>query len=107
MREWIYKTDENGRPRRFLSHREAISWAALKVGRYAGPPLGLCVVAIIFDPQGLGRLAFLLLGPMVLALCVTVVAVMYAYVALSGGVMGPDERMRHRERLRESRRGRW
>ncbi|WP_047866570.1 hypothetical protein [Rubrobacter aplysinae] len=107
MREWLYKKDEKGGPRRFLSHRELAAWDALKVGRFAGPPLGLCVVATIFDPQELGRLAFLSLGLMLLAFCVAVVAVMYLYVALSGGVMGPEERLRYRERLRESRRGRW
>lgn len=107
MREWTYKTDEKGRPRRFLSHRELALWATLKVVRYAGPVVGLGAVALIFDPEGFGRGFILLLGLMALALCVAVVAVMYAYVALSGGVMGSEERMRYQKRLRVSRRGRW
>jgi hypothetical protein len=107
MRQWVYKTDDKGRPRRFTSHREAIGWAALKVGRYAGPVVGLGAAALIFDPEGLGREFILLLTLMVVVLCAAVVALLYAYVALSGGVMGSDERRAHLEELRESRRGRW
>lgn len=107
MREWLYKTDGSGRPRRFLGHGEALSWAAMLVGRFAGPPLGLGVAAAIFAPQGLPREALLWLALMVLALSAVSVAGIYLYVALSGGVMGEEERAGYLERLRDSRRGRW
>lgn len=77
MRQWLYKTDEGGRPRRFLEHRELLLWVALKVGRFAGPPLGLLLLAGIFDLRGLGHQGFVLFGLMVLALCAVAVAVMY------------------------------
>lgn len=107
MRRWLYKTDEAGRPRRFLSHRELLLWAALNVGGYVGPPLGLGLVIAIFDPQGVGREIVLALMAMVLAACVVGVVGIYLYVALSGGVMSREERAGYLERLRESRRGRW
>lgn len=107
MRQWLYKTYESGRPRRFLSHRELLMWAARKVGGYLGPPLGLGVIAAIFVPQDLAREVFLWLSVMGLALCATAVAGIYLYVALSGGVMSAEQRAGYLERLRESRRGRW
>lgn len=107
MRQWLYKTDGSGRPRRFLSHRELILGAALKVGRYVGSALGLGLVIAIFDPQGIGQEIVLALMAMVLAACVVGVAGIYLYVALSGGLMSAEERAGYLERLRESRRGRW
>ena len=34
MRTWIFKTDEDGKPRRFLSHREAALWTVSRVGAF-------------------------------------------------------------------------
>lgn len=95
MKGWLYKTDDSGRPRRFLSRREVIPWAALKTGRCAGPAPAIGLVTAIFDPQGLGREVFLSLAVMVFAACALAVAGIYVHVALSGGVMGSEERGRY------------
>lgn len=114
MRTWPYMRDEEGRPRRFLSHREVLSWATRRVIRFVGPLTVLGVVG------GLGR-GFIrsresavtenvlpeLLRYVVYAVAVSVVAglvlgslvaaAMYLYVALSGGVMDQEARRRYRE----------
>jgi hypothetical protein len=82
-------------------------WAALKVGGYVGPPLGLGVIAAIFAPQDLARDAFPWPSVMVLALCAATVAGIYLYVALSSGAMSCEERAGYLDKLRESQRGRW
>jgi hypothetical protein len=69
--------------------------------------VGLILAALIFDPEGPGREFVLLVTGTVLALCAVATLVMYAYVALSGGVMGSGERRAYLEQLREARRGRW
>jgi hypothetical protein len=102
MDRWPYKTDEAGAPRRFLSHREAASWTARKVGKYAGA-FALCVVlgstlrradeysvpALAYNAAIVAALA--LFGGLVVAVG------LYLYIALYGGVMNRAERRRYRE----------
>ena len=97
-REWIYKTDPAGRPRRFLSHREAAWWAVRRVGVFFLPLFSGPILWALFGPGSPGRWPEAL--PVVLAIaCVwaAVVGTVYIYLALSGGVMGEAERRRYRE----------
>lgn len=110
MREWRYKTDEAGKPRRFYGHRELGLWAALKVGRFAGPPLASGAVLSVVFSIGLADFPLrivLWLAVAALILCIVVAALVHAYVALSGGIMSAEERSERLRKFRESRRGRW
>jgi hypothetical protein len=110
MRRWRYERDEEGRPRRFLSHREAFAWAMWRIGRLAAlyfrpfslltfvGAIGRAIVRTGWPPQwevfGFTVLLVLLLS---LALCFLVACTYYLYIALAGGVMGRDERRRYHE----------
>jgi hypothetical protein len=100
-RRWIYKTDESGRPRRFLSHREAAWWAALKTGKFAGPIMIWMIPATILaavpgrGTPGLWWMALPILGTLFL-LWLMATGTVYLYVALSGGVMNRAERQEYR-----------
>ena len=54
MRGWIYKTDGEGRPRRFLSHREAALWATIETGTLAGPVVLYAFLSAFFETAGPG-----------------------------------------------------
>lgn len=96
---WIYKTDEEGRPRRFLSHREAAWWAALRTGTVAGPIVLYAFLGAFLETAGPGmplteRFAYFSLPAAVFLVWLAVVGTVYLYLVLSGGVMAPDERRR-------------
>jgi hypothetical protein len=94
-RGWAYETDAAGRPRRFLSHREAAWWAARRVGTFFLPLLAPPVLWALFGAASPGRwLAALLVVAAVACVWLTVVGTVYLYLALSGGVMGKAERRR-------------
>ena len=95
MRKWAYKTDAAGRPRRFLSHREAAGWAVRRVGAFFLPLLVSPVLWAVFHPDAPSQRSTAL--PVVFAVaCVwlAVVGAVYLYLALSGGVMSEAERRR-------------
>lgn len=97
MRKWAYKTDGAGRPRRFLSHREAAWWAARRVGTFFLPLLASPILWAIFGSDSSSR--WLSALPLIVAVaCVwfAVVGAIYLYLALSGGIMGEAERQRFR-----------
>ena len=92
-RRWIYKTDESGRPRRFLNHREAAWWAARKVGTFFVPLLVSPVLWALFSPDEPYRWAAVVpLMTAVVCVWLVVIVTIYLYVALSGGVMDRAER---------------
>ncbi len=98
MRKWPYKTDDAGRPRRFLSHGEAAWWAVRRVGTFFLPLLVSPILWAIFDPAAPSqRLTALPLVAAVACVWLSVVGAVYLYLALSGGVMGEDERRRFHE----------
>ena len=89
MREWIYKTDATGRPRRFLSRREAAWWTVRRVGHLFPPALSGPILWTLFGPGSPGRWRAAL--PVTLAAaCVwaVVAGTIYLYLVLSGRVMG-------------------
>ena len=90
LRRWIYQTDEEGGPRRFLSHREAAWWATLKTGKLAGPFVLYVFLRAFFGSAGPGiplaqRAAHFFLPVALLLLWVLVVGMVCLYLALSGG----------------------
>lgn len=96
-RKWLYKKDAAGRPRRFLSHREAARWAALTTGKVAGPFVLYALLMAFVHSAGPGlalaerAASFSVVA--ILPVCWLVASgALYLYVALSGGVMGRDER---------------
>jgi hypothetical protein len=94
-RGWAYETDAAGRPRRFLTHREAAWWAACRVGVVFVPLLVYTFARVLFGfdgPYPWSAILYVAAG-VVLASLATVGAV-YLYLALSGGVMGKAERRR-------------
>ena len=98
-RRWIYKTDEEGRPRRFLSHREAAWWAARRTGTVAGPFVLYALLRAFLETAGPGmplaeRAAYFSLPAVVFLLWLAAMGAVYLYLVLSGGVMAPDERRR-------------
>ncbi len=104
MQQWIYKTNEAGAPRRFLSHREAAWWAMIEVLKFAAPrvwPLILGPIILSFAPNlfpGPTSAARLVAGLAVgatLALWLGVSGVIYLYIALSGGVMDAVDRRKY------------
>ena len=102
MRGWMYKTDEEGRPRRFLSHREAAWWAALKTGTLAGPVVLYAFLTAFLETAGPGmplaqRAIYFFVPTALIVLWLCVVGAVYLYLVLSGGVMGETERRRYRE----------
>lgn len=101
MRRWIYKTDQAGKPRRFLNHREAFLWALTTVGKLFGVAALYLLVGSIFDLRGSGEVGWsmmltLMLLAIVLAIGLLIAFAMYLYVALSGGVMDDEARRRYR-----------
>lgn len=100
MRRWIYKTDEAGKPRRFLNHREAVLWALTTVGKVSGVVALYLLVGSIFGPLGGGEVGRSVLTLVPLAIMLTIglliAFAMYLYVALSGGVMDDEARRRYR-----------
>lgn len=99
MREWMYKTDEAGRPRRFVSHREAAWWAARKVGTFFLPLLVSPILWALFgsdSPYRWSAVPPVVAG--VILLWLLAVGSIYLYLALSGGVMGEAERRRREDR---------
>ena len=103
MRSWIYKTDEAGKPRRFLNHGEAILWALLTVGKLLGALALIMLLNSLFDPdRGEIRLSILtpILVVILLATWSSISLILYLYVMLSGGIM--DDRARQRYRNNET-----
>ena len=95
MRSWVYETDEEGGPRRFLSHREAARWAVLKVGTFFLPLLVSPILWALFGSDSPYRWsAAVPVAARVVLLWLLVVGTIYLYLALSGGVMGEAERRR-------------
>lgn len=104
MPRWRYKTDDTGKPRRFLSHGEAAIWAARAVGKFAVPFVLIAGLRAIFDPgppgqRSVATYALILL----LASYFLISGALYLYVTLSGGVMNREERLRHATRAETSR----
>lgn len=104
--------DENGVPRRFRGHGEALAWAAGTLAKRYGPHLvwgpvyaGVAwlawfVVRLLFPgfmpglfPPGLVTAAAVVLA-ILFAIWVLVSVVVYLYIALAGGVMRRGERER-------------
>jgi hypothetical protein len=117
-RRWRYKRDEEGRPRRFLSHREAFLWSTRRIGFYALLlllPLGsfslLGLVGALgrrvvrttdgelpgWEDVGAWMLAVSVLVLSLLSLLSLLAGAYYLYIALAGGVMSRDERQRYHE----------
>lgn len=101
MRTWIFKTDEDGKPRRFLSHREAAMWTASRVGAFFGLISVFGVARAIYEaftsPSAFERQALIMILISLAVIWLGVCAVVYLYIVLSGGVMSRAERER-RER---------
>lgn len=98
-RKWRYRTDVAGRPRRFLSHREAAWWAALTAGKFASPLLLYASLMAFVHSAGPGlalaeRAAPFSVVAMLVAFWLAGSGVLYLFVTLSGGVAGRDERRR-------------
>ena len=100
VRKWIYKSDEAGKPRRFLDHREAALWATMTVGKVSGAFALYWLLNSVFYTFRGGELAgaTLTLAPLavMLAAWLLVSAVLYLYLVLSGGVMDDEARRRYR-----------
>ncbi len=92
MRKWAYKTDAAGRPRRFLSHREAAGWAVRRVGTFFLPLLVSPVLWAVFHPDAPSqRLTALPVMFAVACVWLAVVGGVYLDLALSVVVMTDDE----------------
>lgn len=92
-RGWAYKTDAAGRPRRFLSHREAAWWAVRRVGAFFSPFLASSILwALLGSPYE--RSTVLPVVAVLASVWLAVVGTVYLYLALSGGVMDKAERRR-------------
>ncbi len=96
MRIWRYKRDADGRPRHFESHREVLVWALKSTGAIFGPFLGVAAVSAIYSlftsEAPIQTEAAIVVATSVAVLWLASSAVMYLYVALSGGIMSRDER---------------
>ena len=99
MRGWSFRRDAAGRPRRFLSHGEALLWSlciglAVAFG-FAAPVLFRYLLYSIGlqdeQPFSFVRVMF----PVFVFLTVSVL--LYLYIALSGGVMDRAARRRYLE----------
>jgi len=90
VREWIYKSDEAGKPRRFLNHREAILWAMITVGKVFGALALYWLINFIFvaftDGELGGAMLTFMLTAILLVAWLLISLILYLYVALSGGV---------------------
>lgn len=100
MRKWIYKSDEAGKPRRFLNHREAALWSMTTVGKVFGALVLYWLINSIFITFSSGEfggpvLTFVVAAIMLVA-WLLISAVLYLYLALSGGVMDDEARRRYR-----------
>lgn len=100
MRGWIYKTDDAGKPRRFLGHGEAVLWALLTVGKVIG---GIAVLMLLNSAvaayRDWGAWVYTFIPALVgfwLAVWPCVSLALYLYVSLSGGVMDDEARQRYR-----------
>jgi len=102
--------DEEGRPRRFLSHREAVVWAVRRVLLFVGSLTLVGVVGALGRgfirsresdvtenvlPEALAYVAFVLVSFVCIGLMVA--GALYLFVALHGGVMDVEARQRYRE----------
>lgn len=100
MRKWIYKSDEAGKPRRFLNHREAALWATMTVGKVFGAFALYWLISSIFYSVRAGELGgampTLVFAAFMLAAWLLASGVLYFYLALSGGVMDDEARRRYR-----------
>jgi small-conductance mechanosensitive channel len=100
VREWIYKSDEAGKPRRFLNHREAILWAMITVGKVFGALALYWLINFIFvaftDGELGGAMLTFMLTAILLVAWLLISLILYLYVALSGGVMDDAARRRYR-----------
>ena len=100
MRRWLYKTDEAGKPRRFLDHREAALWALTTVGKVFGIFALYFSASFVVDAFGeaeFGNLGLALVPAAMIALAWLFISlVLYLYVTLSGGVMDNEARRRYR-----------
>lgn len=101
MREWTYKKDQAGKPRRFLHHGEALLWALLTVGRFPGAFFGfwllLFLIRAVREGGGIGwSTVTTVLVVALLTVWLLVSSVLYLFVALSGGVMDEEARRRYR-----------
>ena len=108
VRKWIYKSDEAGKPRRFLDHREAALWALMTVGKVFGAYalywlVSLVVGALRDGGSGWPTLTFALTS-IALVTWLLVSLFLYLYVALSGGIMDDEARRRYRNNETLSRR---
>jgi apolipoprotein N-acyltransferase len=100
VRKWIYKSDESGKPKRSLNHREAALWALMTVGKVFGALALYWLINFIFvafrdGEVGMPMITFMVAAIM-LATWLLISAVLYLYVALSGGVMDDEARRRYR-----------
>ena len=100
MRKWIYKSDEAGKPRRFLDHREAAVWALTTVGKVFGAFALYWLLNSVFytfrDGELGGAMLTLIPAAVMLAAWLLISAVLYLYLVLSGGVMDDKARRRYR-----------
>ncbi len=100
MRKWIYKSDEAGKPRRFLNHREAALWAMMTVGKVFGALALYWLINFVFvtfrDGEFGGRMLTFVVAAIMLVTWLGTSLVLYVYVALSGGVMDDEARRRYR-----------
>lgn len=101
-RDPLIPRDEAGIARRFQSHREAMRWAFGSVGRwglnilsyYVVPAIGLVVWQLYKGDLTLslfGVEVFLAIS-VLFGSWVSASVLLYVYIALSGGVMGREER---------------
>ncbi|QIN82584.1 hypothetical protein GBA63_07970 [Rubrobacter tropicus] len=100
MRRWLYKTDEAGKPRRFLDHREAALWAVTTVCKVFGVFALYFLIDSVLVPSRDGEfgepvLTFMLLA-VLLVIGLLISLVLFLYVTLSGGVMDDAARRRYR-----------
>ena len=99
MKDWHYKRDTAGKPRRFLSHRELLWWAVTRVGMYAGGAVAGSFVLIAYEyfSSDDGYYTFFItlnVAGLMIVLWMGVSATIYLYITLSGGVMSREERTR-------------
>lgn len=100
MRAWIYKRDEAGKPRRFLTPGEAILWALRQTGKVFGAFAGVTLLNAAIGSYRDGWSGWLTFGTLLaavwLAIWLGVSLVIFFYIALSGGVMDEEARRRYR-----------
>lgn len=101
MRAWIYKTDEAGKPRRFVGHGEAVAWALRQMGKVFGALAAATLLSSAVGSYREGRwdlsFAFVaLLAAAWLGIWLSISLVLYLFVLLSGGIMDDEARRRYR-----------